>query len=107
VTALTGSGVALRMALAGDARGLLGWLAGCLFIPALALAFGTLAGSPRLFEVTYLLLWYAGPMNHVGELDYTGVSLPARAAGVAWIYLALSVAFFAVARGVRSRPERR
>jgi hypothetical protein len=106
VTALAGSGVALRMAFAGDARGLLGWLAGCLFIPALALALGTLAGSPRPFEVVYLLLWYAGPMNHVAELDYTGATLPARAAGVAWIYLALAAALFAVAWAARSRPER-
>lgn len=106
VTALAGSGVALRMAFAGDARGLLGWLAGCLFIPALALALGTLAGSPRLFEVVYLLLWYAGPMNHVAELDFTGATLPARAAGVAWIYLTLAAALFAIAWTARSRPER-
>ncbi len=106
VTALAGSGVALRLALAGDGRGLLGWLAGSLFVPALALALGTLAGSPRLFEVVYLLLWYAGPMNHVGELDYTGASPAARASDIAWIYLALAAALFAVAWAVRSRPER-
>jgi hypothetical protein len=106
VTALAGSGIAVRMALAGDARGLLGWLAGCLFIPALALGLGTLSGSPRLFEVVYLLLWYAGPINHVAELDYTGASLPARAAGVAWIYMAVAPGFLGVAWAVRSRPER-
>jgi len=66
VAALAGSGVALRLALsgdAGDAGSLAAWTVGCLFIPALAFALGTLSGSPRLFEVVYLLLWYAGPMK--------------------------------------------
>lgn|GEM_PF-144128 len=106
VTALAGSGVGLRLALSGDARGFAGWLAGCFFIPALALALGTVSGSPRLFEVVYLLLWYSGPMSGVAELDYTGATLAARAAGVAWIYLALAAALFAVCWAARARPER-
>jgi hypothetical protein len=106
LTALTGSGVGLRLALAGDVRGCGAWLAGCLFIPALALALGTLSGSPRLFEVVYLLLWYAGPMNGVAELDYTGATAAARAAGVAWIYPTLAAALFTVAWTARARPDR-
>lgn len=106
VTALAGSGVALRLALAGDSGGLLGWLAGCLFIPALALALGTISGSPRLFEVVYLLLWYIGPMNGVAELDYTGLTPAARAAAVAWLYLGLTAPLFATAWAARSRPAR-
>jgi len=108
VTALAGSGVGLRLALAGDARGCGAWLAGCLFIPALALALGTLSGSPRLFEVVYLLLWYAGPMNGVAELDYTGATAAARAGttGGAWIYPALAAALFTVAWTARARRDR-
>jgi hypothetical protein len=106
LTALAGSGVGLRLALAGDARGCGAWLAGCLFIPALALALGTLLGSPRLFEVVYLLLWYAGPMSGVAELDYTGATDAARAAGVAWIYPTLAAALFTVAWAARARPDR-
>jgi len=106
VTALAGSGVGLRLALAGDARGCAAWLAGCLFIPALALALGTVSGSPRLFEVVYLLLWYAGPMNGVAELDYTGATAAARAAGAAWIYAALAAALFTAAWAARARPDR-
>ncbi|HEV3076390.1 MAG TPA: hypothetical protein VHB47_18350 [Thermoanaerobaculia bacterium] len=106
LTALAGSGVGLRLALAGDARGCGAWLAGCLFIPALALALGTLAGSPRLFEVVYLLLWYAGPMSGVAELDYTGATAAARAAGVAWTYPTLAAVLFTVAWAARARPER-
>jgi hypothetical protein len=106
LTALAGSGVGLRLALAGDVRGCGAWLAGCLFIPALALALGTVSGSPRLFEVVYLLLWYAGPMSGVAELDYTGATAAARAAGVAWIYPTLAAALFTVAWAARARRER-
>jgi hypothetical protein len=106
LTALAGSGVGLRLTLAGDARGCGAWLAGCLFIPALALALGTVSGSPRLFEVVYLLLWYAGPMSGVAELDYTGATAAARAAGVAWLYPTLAVALFTMAWAARARRER-
>jgi len=106
VTALAGSGAGLRLALAGDARGCGAWLAGCLFIPALALALGTLSGSPRLFEVVYLLLWYAGPMNGVAALDYTGATAAARAAAFGWTYPALAAALFTVAWTARARPDR-
>jgi hypothetical protein len=106
VAALAGSGVGLRLAMSGDAGGLTAWTVGCLFIPALAFALGTLSGSPRLFEVVYLLLWYAGPMNRVAQLDYTGSTPAARAAGVAGIYLGLAVTLFAVAWAARSRQAR-
>ncbi len=106
VTALAGGGVGLRLALSGDAGGLAAWTVGCLFIPALAFALGTLSGSPRLFEVVYLLLWYAGPMNHVAQLDYTGATPAARTAGVAWLYLGLTLPLFTVAWAARSRRAR-
>jgi hypothetical protein len=107
VAALAGAGVAVRLALAGDAAGLLAWLTGCAFIAALAVALGSLAGSPRLFEVVYLLLWYAGPMNGVAQLDYTGLSPAARAAGMPKLYLALAAALLAVACVARTRQARR
>jgi hypothetical protein len=115
VTALAGSGVALRLGMAGDVRGLLGWLAGCLFVPALAIALGTLSGSVRLFEIVYLLLWYAGPVNHVAALDYTGLGAGTRrltglpglpAAGISWIYVSLAAGLFAVAWAARARQTR-
>jgi hypothetical protein len=107
VAALSGAGVAVRLAVEGDARGLLAWAVGCLFIPALALGLGSLSGSPRLFEVVYLLLWYVGPMNSVATLDFTGMSAAARAAGYMWIYLALSGLLFAAAAAVTSRQRDR
>jgi hypothetical protein len=107
VAALSGAGVAVRLAVEGDARALLAWAVGCLFIPALALGLGSLSGSPRLFEVVYLLLWYIGPMNSVATLDFTGMSAAARAAGYMWIYLALSGLLFAAAAAVTSRQTDR
>ncbi len=74
VAALTGSGVLVRLMLAGDAGGLFAWLAGALFIPSLALALGVWSGTSKLFEVIYTLLWYIGPMNRAPALDYVGAS---------------------------------
>ncbi|MCX4387381.1 hypothetical protein OG777_10595 [Micromonospora peucetia] len=68
LTALVGLGPGVRMAAAGD---LAGWLAGAAFIPALALALGVLSRTNRLFQVVYLLLWYAVLNNMVG-FDYLG-----------------------------------
>lgn len=51
-----------------------GVLVGATFVPALALAAGRLAGTPRLFEVTFLLLWYLGPANRQAVLDFSGVT---------------------------------
>ena len=72
VTALTGSGVAVNFALAGEWVHLLAWGTAALFIPTLALALGVWSGGPKLFEVVYMIWWYAGPMNHVPYLDFMG-----------------------------------
>ncbi|HVT16527.1 MAG TPA: hypothetical protein VHQ90_10175 [Thermoanaerobaculia bacterium] len=102
VAAAAGAGVALRLAFASDAAGLTGWLAGCLFVPSLALALGAASGSPRLFEIVYLLLWYCGPMNRVALLDFTCLSAP-RPAVHPLLYLALAAALLAVASLIRRR----
>ena len=49
-------------------------LVGVLFVPALGLAAGRLSGTPRLFEVVYLVLWYVGLANQQAALDYGGVA---------------------------------
>jgi ABC-type transport system involved in multi-copper enzyme maturation permease subunit len=73
VALAAGSGVALKLALAGDTGGLLPLLAGMLLIPSLALALGVWTGSHKVFEIIYLLMWYAGPINKLAALDYLGV----------------------------------
>jgi hypothetical protein len=72
VALLAGAGVAMNLVLAGDWLPLLAWGIGALFIPTLALALGVWSGSNKLFEVVYMLLWYAGPINQVESLDFMG-----------------------------------
>ncbi len=49
-------------------------LVGVLFVPALALAAGRLSGTPRLFEIAYLVLWYVGLASRQAALDFGGVA---------------------------------
>jgi hypothetical protein len=74
-----------------------GVLVGALFVPALALAAGRLAGTPRLFEITFLVLWYLGPANQQAALDFGGVTAAPPATqigflGAAILFLGVSVA---------------
>lgn len=106
VGVLCGSGMGLRLALTGDGPGLTAWAAGILFIPALALFFGTVSKSSKLFEVVYLVAWYMGPMSKFPYLDFTGASQEARAMGMPGFTLAaalllLVLAFFARRRQIR------
>lgn len=41
-------------------------------VPTVSLAMGTLSGSRRLFEVTYLMVWYVGSIDHLTTLDLLG-----------------------------------
>jgi len=72
VTVLTGSGVAVNFALAGEWTHLLAWGTAALFIPTLALALGVWSSGNKLFEVVYMIWWYAGPVNQVPYLDFMG-----------------------------------
>lgn len=102
LTAIIGSGVGVRLAASGDGNGFASWLAAVLFIPALALALGLVSRGNRLFEVTYVVLWYVGPVSRTPPLDFLGATPGSRwstwfvAAG-----LALAVAFAARARQAR------
>jgi len=88
---VTGSGVALNMALHGDWPGVLAWAVGALFIPSLALFLGVWSGSSKSFEFIYTLLWYLGPINRVDFLDFMGVLPGSIEAGIWWYYLSLAV----------------
>lgn len=65
----------LRLALSGQAEVAAGWLFGGAFVSALALALGAWTGGAKFFEVLLLFAWYVGPMHHIAELDYTGVTI--------------------------------
>ncbi len=92
--ALVALGLTLGPLLLGGNGGV---LVGALFVPALALAAGRLAGTPRLFEITFLVLWYLGPANQQAALDFGGVTAAPPATqigflGAAILFLGGSVA---------------
>ena len=88
---VTGSGVALNMALHGEWLGVLALAVGALFIPSLALCLGVWTGSSKSFEFIYSLLWYIGPLNQVESLDFMGVVPGSLDAGIWQIYLAITI----------------
>ncbi len=102
VAFLTGAGAAVRLAVAADSSGLLAWLAGALFLPALALALGISSGTSKPFEGLLTALWYVGPMNHTPGLDFTGAASGPHTISYALIYLAVTAALLISAFASRS-----
>lgn len=94
VTALTGSGAAINFLRAGDSMALLTWLIAVLFIPSLALALATWSGGSKAFEVTYMMIWYFGPMNHIiPPLDFLNGSIEINLLYLAAVVTLLCTAF--------------
>jgi hypothetical protein len=104
---LTGSGVALNLALHGDWLGVLAWGVGALFIPSLALCLGVWTGSSKSFEFIYTLLWYIGPINQIGLLDFMGAIPGSVEAGIWRPYLVTTAILFGLALIGRKRQIRR
>jgi hypothetical protein len=102
LAAWIGSGVGVRLLATGDAAGFTAWLAGALFIPAMALALGLLSRGNRLFEVLYTVLWYIGPAHRTPELDFMGMTGASRP--LTW--LVATAVLLAVATAVRARQLR-
>jgi len=107
VAALTGSGVALRLILAGQWDHLLAWGVAALFIPTLALTVGVWSGSSKLFEALYVVLWYLGPVSQVPAFDFMGVSRESVAMGPPLAYLGITATLLALAVLGRSWKIRR
>ena len=93
VTLATGGGLLIRLLIAGDGRGVAGFLVAVCFIPSLALALGILTGGSKFFEALYTVWWYTGAAHHIRGLDFTG-TVNARCTPV--VYLVLTVALLAV-----------
>jgi hypothetical protein len=91
ITLLTGSGVALRLLIAGDGAGLLAWLSGAVFIPSYALALGVWSGGKNLFEMLYISLWYLA-LNKVVVVDFLG----ANSDGNFGLFIPLSLALLII-----------
>jgi hypothetical protein len=106
IAALAGSGAAVRLLLAGDARGIAAWASACLLIPALALALGTLTRGSKTFEIVWLVFWYVGLLQKAPFLDVVGTT-PMAVGRTAPLGVALAaVSLVAVAALVRSRQLR-
>lgn len=105
VFAAPGAFAMLRFAASGHAELAAGWLAGGALVSALALALGTWTGGGKFFEVLLLFAWYVGPMHHIAELDYTGVTV-ARTVPQWLAALVLLVALLAAAWAGRARRVR-
>ncbi|MCD6344269.1 MAG: hypothetical protein J7M17_01510, partial [Anaerolineae bacterium] len=107
VTVLAGSGVGLRLLLAGDWLHLLAWGVAALFIPTLALALGIWSGSSKFFESLYVVWWYIGPLSGLAALDFMGLSSEARARGLLLVYLGGAALLLGLAAVGRVRQIRR
>jgi hypothetical protein len=97
ISVVTGGGVAARLLVAANYQGVLGWFAGALFIPSLALALGVWTNSSRPFEALFTALWYGGPLNHVPGLDFTGGANGRHTVEYGCVYLALTTVLLAAA----------
>jgi hypothetical protein len=97
-----GAGLALRSLLHGDVATFVAILCGAAFVPALALALGTWTGASKTFEILYLILWYAGPLNGIPFLDYSGGAGHGAAPGFA----IAAAGLFALAAAGRARRLR-
>jgi hypothetical protein len=103
LTAATGLGPLLRMAVAADGPRVAAWIAGALFIPALALLLGTASRTHRLFQALYVMLWFAA-VNQLAAADYMGtVLVHGRPAGPSSLLVAaVAAAMLAVTFSVRA-----
>lgn len=85
----------LRTLAGGELMQWLGIIVGALFAPSLALAFGLWSGNGRLFQVVYLLGWFAAAGGNQW-LDFMALN-PETAAGTTLIYLSLAAAALGLA----------
>jgi hypothetical protein len=82
----------------GDLPGLAGWAGAVVFIPTLALALGVYSSGSRVFEVVYLIWWYAGPFQKSPGIDFT--------AGAPQVYLLAAAGLLLLSAYWRGRQVR-
>jgi hypothetical protein len=105
VMLLAGAPALLRLAGGRRVAMVGGWALGAAFVPALALCSGIWSGGRTLFEVLYLFAWYAGPMQRIDWLDYTGVTTT-RSADLWLIYGVAAAGLLVLAALGRARQAR-
>lgn len=67
------SGGTVQMIAASDWSWLSAWITAVLCSPTLALAAGTWAGTPKLYEAIFVVWWIMGPVQNAPYLDFTGI----------------------------------
>lgn len=105
-TAVTGSGVGIRLMMAGNWGSVFSWGVGVLFIPTLALTMGIWSGSSKMFEIVYTILWYLGPVSHIEVLDFMGATRGVSIMNITLTYLIVTVSLFILAVIGRMRQIR-
>lgn len=75
--ALLCAGFLVHVLATGSAMAALACVLAVAATAACALALGAISGAPRLFEASYLLLWYVGPINAVAPVNFSGATIHA------------------------------
>ncbi|MFH2056664.1 MAG: hypothetical protein ABIJ61_11945, partial [bacterium] len=105
IAAVSVGGMLLRASTEGQWLYAATLLVAAFFVSTVSLALGTLSGSKKLFEVTYLMVWYVGSIDHLAALDLLGTTDESvSATKLAFLGLAaagsLAIAFIARQRQV-------
>jgi len=101
VAMISASGILLKMALSGDAGGILPVAAGALFVPSLAICLGVWSGTSKTFEAFYVAFWYIGPLHHASSIDFLATTDAAVRAGTPAAAAIAGGALFMAALGGR------
>ncbi|SFC51946.1 hypothetical protein SAMN05444422_109200 [Halobiforma haloterrestris] len=75
-----------------------------IFAPSVAQALGAWTGSTRPFELGYLVIWYAGPLNAVTAVDFAGATGTTTGTAVPFVFGAIG--FVALAGTLARRHTR-
>lgn len=73
ITTLFSSGLLVRFILENEWTHVISWCIGGIFLTSLALFLGTLLGNRKAFEGLTIALFYFGPINNMGKLDFFGI----------------------------------
>jgi hypothetical protein len=89
--------VGIRFAMTGQWEHVLAWSIGILFVPSFALALGIWSGGSKLFEVSFVILWYLGILQHIPMFDFFGMTDLALTSGAPILYALLTLLLVGVA----------
>jgi ABC-type transport system involved in multi-copper enzyme maturation permease subunit len=89
--------VGIRFAMTGQWEHVMAWSIGILFVPSFALALGIWSGGSKLFEISFVILWYLGILQHIPMFDFFGMTDLALASNAPILYALLVLLLVGVA----------